>query len=84
MPPQILDDEVERLARELAIRRGLSVTDVLLHALRREQATEGQAGEPAGLAAALLAIGERYSALPTLDHRGDEEILGYDDADQAH
>ncbi len=27
----------------------------------------------------LQAIGRRYNALPVLDHRPDDEILGYDD-----
>lgn len=80
-------EEVERLARELATRRGQSVSDVLLDALRREQATARvPAVETMGLATALLAIGERYGALPTLDDRSDEEVLGYgyDDAEQTH
>lgn len=80
MALQVLEGEAERLARELAARRGQSVADVLLHALRREQASEAPVAESAGLAAELLAIGERYSALPTLDPRSDDEILGYDDA----
>lgn len=48
---------------------------VLQEALQREKAKS----RPPGLAEELLAIGERYSALPVLDDRSDEEILGYDE-----
>ena len=30
-------------------------------------------------AAALMAIGKSFAALPVLDNRSDDEILGYDD-----
>ena len=38
------------------------------------------AREPArrGMARRLMMIGERYAALPILDDRGEDEILGYD------
>ena len=35
--------------------------------------------QPSGVADALLEIGRRFSALPLLDDRRDDEILGYDD-----
>jgi antitoxin VapB len=42
-------------------------------------AKERQAVRAPGVARELLSIGDRYTALPTLDERSDDEILGYDE-----
>jgi hypothetical protein len=44
----------------------------------KDPATE-KAAEERGLAAELLDIGARGAALPDLDSRGADEILGYDE-----
>ena len=79
MALNIKNPEVDRLARELARRRGESITDAILAALREALKKEKSRHRPAGLAEELLEIGARYSALPVLDQRSDDEILGYDE-----
>lgn len=71
--------EVDRLARELARRRGESITDAVLMALREQLNREKSKARPPGLAEELMEIGRRFSALPVLDPRSDDEIIGYDE-----
>ena len=79
MALNIKSDEADRLARELARRRGRPITTVVIEALRAELAREKQRTRPPGLADRLMAIGKRFSSLPERDTRPEEEILGYDD-----
>ena len=79
MALNIKNPEVDRLARELARRRGESITETMLAVLQEALQREKAKSRPPGLAEELLAIGARYSALPVLDDRSDEEILGYDE-----
>lgn len=44
-----------------------------------EEKLAGRAGQSRGLAADLDAIALRCAALPVLDERSEEEILGYDE-----
>jgi antitoxin VapB len=79
MAVSIKNEETERLARELAKRTGVSITEAITKALR-EQLTreEGKRSVPR-IRDELLAIGRRCAALPDLDTRSPEEILGYDE-----
>jgi antitoxin VapB len=70
--------EADRLARELARRRKMPLTDVVIEALRAELERDRARTRPPGMADRLMAIGARFSRLPDLDQRSDEEILGYD------
>ena len=80
MALSIKHPEAERLARALARRTGETITRVVTTALReRLKREEGRATTPR-LKDQLLDIGRRCAALPDLDTRGPEEILGYDDA----
>ncbi len=79
MALNIKHPDADRLARELARRRKRSITDVVLEALEAALAKERQAMHAPGVARELLGIGDRYAALPTLDERSDNEILGYDE-----
>lgn len=79
MALNIKHPEADRLARELARRRGLSLTEAVVCALRAEVARETQRVRAPGMAEELLAIGARYAALPTYDERSDDQILGYDE-----
>jgi antitoxin VapB len=69
--------DADRLARELCNVTGESITDAVTTALRerleRVQSDRNQ------MAKRLLAIGAAARDLPRLDHRTDDEILGYDD-----
>ena len=79
MAIRIKHPETERLARELARTTGASITEAITTALRGQRAREdgGRAGPR--LRDELLAIGRRCAALPDLDRRSAEEILGYDE-----
>ncbi|MGI9450272.1 MAG: type II toxin-antitoxin system VapB family antitoxin [Geminicoccaceae bacterium] len=79
MALNIKHPDADRLARELSRRRKQSITDVVLEALEAALAKERQAVRAPGTAKELLDIGGRYSALPTLDERSDDDILGYDE-----
>ena len=71
--------EAERLAKELARERGTTVTGAVIgaldDALRR---TRGRKVAPS-IRDAILDISERCAALPDLDTRTADEILGYDE-----
>ena len=79
MALSIKSDEVDRLAREVAARAGESITEAiriaLLERLERQQ-VRGRASLP--LRRQLQAIRKRCAALPVVDARPADEILGYD------
>lgn len=77
MALSIKHPEADRLARELARRQGRSLTEAVIHALEMELERERRRVRATGVAEALLAIGRRHAALPVLDDRSDDEILGY-------
>jgi antitoxin VapB len=74
----IKDPITEKLVRDLAAATGESVTAAVRKAAeeRLVRVRRDRAGR--SLAAELLAIGARCSALPDLDSRSADEILGYD------
>ncbi|HEY1935485.1 MAG TPA: type II toxin-antitoxin system VapB family antitoxin [Acetobacteraceae bacterium] len=79
MPLNIKDRATEQSVRELAALTGESVTLAIRRAaeerLRRVRRAQGSGD----LAAALLEIGQRCAALPDLDRRTPDEIIGYDE-----
>jgi antitoxin VapB len=79
MPLNIKDPEADRLARELAAETGESLTAAISTALRER--LDRVRGQPRGrdLAAELNAIALRCAALPVLDDRPEDAILGYDE-----
>jgi antitoxin VapB len=77
MPLNIKNPEVDRLARELAERTGESITEVVLTALRERLMREDGRSLPRPLKEEILAIGRRCAALPDVDRRPPDEILGY-------
>ncbi|NJO36364.1 MAG: type II toxin-antitoxin system VapB family antitoxin [Rhizobiales bacterium] len=79
MALNIKHPDADRLARELARRRKQSITEAVVEALEAALAKERQAVRAPGLAKELLSIGDRYAALPTLDQRSDDKIIGYDE-----
>jgi antitoxin VapB len=79
MALSVKNPEADRLARELARRRGISLTEAVLSALEAELAREKRRIRSPGTAAKLLETGRRFSRLPTRDARPDAEILGYDE-----
>ncbi len=82
MALNIKNDETEKLARELARRRGQGITEVLTDVLRREVERERRKLRPDDMEARLRRIDEivkRYNSLPVLDKRSDDEIIGYNE-----
>jgi antitoxin VapB len=79
MPLNIKDPATEHSVRELAALTGETVTTAVRRAaeerLHRVRRTSGRRH----LATELLAIGQRCAALPDLDSRPPDEILGYDE-----
>ncbi len=71
----IRNPEVDRLARKLAGEQGISMTDAILMALRRQKVDE--AGCNARRKEILQSIADACRRLPGLDGRSPDEILGY-------
>ena len=80
MPLSIKDAGTERLARLLAERTGESITEATRRALEDRLRRLGSQACRSGLLEDLAAIRRRWSALPVLDARSAEEILGYDES----
>lgn len=73
----IKDRRVHDLARQLADRRGTTLTDAVAAALEEALA---RSGEPRrGTLSRLQAIAHHCANLPRLDPRTADEILGYDE-----
>lgn len=79
MALSIKDPEADRLARELAARTGETLTEAVVVALRERLARETGRTRPVALHEELAAIRQRCSALPVLDDRTADDILGYDE-----
>ncbi len=76
----IRNPRADQLARDLAAKLNSSVTDAVIMALEEKLASAMP--HPDSLEARLAAIRAaqaRYAALPILDHRSADEILGYDE-----
>lgn len=77
MPLNIKSAETDRLARQLAAETGESLTEAVRKALA-ERLERCRRRGPTARRLALRELRARVSALPRLDDRGDDEILGYD------
>jgi antitoxin VapB len=81
MALSLKDPETDRLAREVAKLTGESLTEAVRNALAdrliRERLRRGQHSE--GLAEMLDALALECAALPDLDTRSADEIIGYDE-----
>jgi antitoxin VapB len=80
MALSLKDPEADRLAREIAERTGETLTGAIVIALRERLARLRARPRRRPLSDELREIGERCAALPTLDDRSEDEILGYDDS----
>ncbi len=80
MALSIKNSEVEEKARELALRTGKSITEALNDSLDLalfRQRTQQRATNRDELFQKIRDIQGRVALLPILDHRTDDEILGY-------
>ncbi len=80
MALSIKDPETERLARALAERTGESLTVATRRALEERLRRIRGATRRAALLEDLAAIRRRWSAMPSLDRRSADEIIGYDES----
>ena len=71
--------DVDRLAREVAARTGETLTTAVAIALKERLARLRGRPRRRPLRDDLRDIARRCAALPTLDDRAADEILGYDD-----
>ncbi|WP_419255337.1 type II toxin-antitoxin system VapB family antitoxin [Caulobacter sp. ErkDOM-YI] len=72
----ILSDEADRMARQLAERTGLSLTDAITRALRTElDRTPDDAEDRAARIARIREIQKRVAAAPILEAGSDEELV---------
>lgn len=80
MALSIKNPEAEELARQLAAATGGSITRAVIDALREALLRiPGRRTAPV-VRESILQISDRCAALPDLDQRLADEILGYDDA----
>jgi antitoxin VapB len=74
MALNIKDDEVDRLARQLAKRTGETITDAVRTALK-ERLQRLPAARGAPLSERLMAIARRTAALPRLSDKTGKELM---------
>lgn len=79
MALNIRNPEAERLAAELARHTGETKTEAVAQALRERLARVRRDQAKSSLVDELEAIAAQCAALPVLDARGADEILGYDE-----
>ena len=84
MALSIKHPEADQLARELAACTGETLTEAVLNALRERLMREQGRVKMPRLRDELRAIRQRCSALPVLDDRSPEAILGYDEQGLPH
>ncbi len=75
----IKDPHGYRLARELAARTGESLTQAVVQSLRERLERTRPARRGLDPEEEMKGVAERICALPVLDARSEDEILGYDD-----
>ncbi|HME01295.1 MAG TPA: type II toxin-antitoxin system VapB family antitoxin [Terriglobia bacterium] len=74
----IKNAEADKLAREIANQTGETLTGAVVQALRERRERLVGRGRSRGLARQLDKIAKRCAALPIIDARSEDEILGYD------
>lgn len=74
----IRNSKVERLAREVAAQSGESLTQAIIYALEERLERLRARRSETILKEEILEISQRCSALPDLDQRRPDEILGYE------
>jgi antitoxin VapB len=76
----VKDNETDRLAREVAALTGETLTVAIRKALaERLERERRRRGVPIRLADRLMEIGKHCAALPDIDRRSPDEIVGYDE-----
>lgn len=84
MALSIRNKDAERLAREVARETGETITQAILRSLEERLMRLSGRRVAGDLAHEILRIGSRCAALPDLDTRSPDEILGYDSNGAPH
>jgi len=79
MALSIKNSETERLARQVAKETGESITEAIQRSLKERLQRLKQRSQGRIMTEKLEDILQRVDALPSLDTRSEDEILGYDD-----
>jgi len=79
MSLNIKHPEAEKLAKFLASKTGESITEAVIVSLRERLLREERKHVLISLKDELLKIGQRCAAMPDLDKRKPDEILGYNE-----
>ena len=79
MPLSIRNEHAEHLAREIASLTGHNLTATIIEALEEKLERIKGSRKIDSRLSDILAISKRCSALPDLDLRHPDEILGYDE-----
>ena len=74
----IKDEETDRLAREVARLAAETITEAMKRSLAERAVKLNAAKREATLVGDIMEIGRRCAALPVLDQRSADEILGCD------
>lgn len=80
MALSIKDKDTEQLARTLAERTGETITIATKRALEERLRRVGSDARKAAMLEDLAASRRRWAALPVLDARSADEIIGYDES----
>lgn len=79
MAISLKDAETDRLAREVAALTGETLTEAVRKALAERLEREQRRRDAKGLIERLNEIASHCAALPDVDTRSADEIIGYDD-----
>lgn len=79
MPLSIKNEATERLARQVADETGESITEAIQKSLQERWEALKRRRHGRSLERQVEDILRRVDALPTLDYRSPDEILGYDE-----
>jgi antitoxin VapB len=79
VPLNIKDPEVYQLARQVAALTGETLTETVRRALRERLQREESAQTDPQWIEKLREISDRCAARPVLDHRSNDELVGYDE-----
>ncbi len=79
MPLSIKNETTERLARQVASETGESLTEAIQRSLEERWARLKTRRRSRVLTAQVEDLMRRVDALPNLDSRSEDEILGYDE-----
>lgn len=80
MTLRIENPEADRLAREIADQAGVTIEEAVVASLREKLAAQERShGNLDRFVADVMEIGRRCAALPVIDPRSADEIIGYDE-----